>query len=152
PGIDGIELCRKIRSEIPVPYIYIILVTSRNSTDDIALGLDAGADDYVTKPFHARELYARVEVGMRILDLQDRLESRVRKLKDALSKVRQLQGLVPICSYCHRVRNDTNYWEKVEQYITEHTDARVSHSVCPDCYESMIRPQLDAIRKKRSKS
>jgi two-component system cell cycle response regulator len=73
PGMDGIELCRKIRSRDESPYTYILLLTARDNKQDIVNGFEAGADDYLTKPFDVHELRARVRAGKRILELQDAL-------------------------------------------------------------------------------
>jgi sigma-B regulation protein RsbU (phosphoserine phosphatase) len=124
PGIDGPELCRRIRAASRPAYVYVILLTSRASQGDLIAGFDAGADDYLTKPFDPDELRARVHVGQRVLTL--------------LASVRQLTGLLPICSYCKRIRDDQNYWKQVERYISEHSDVRFSHGICPSCYEKAI--------------
>ena len=137
-GTDGPELCRRIRQDERHAHMYIILLTSRDSRADVVAGLDAGADDYLIKPFDLEELRARVHVGVRILTLQDRLTERVAELQEALSKVKQLSGLLPICSYCKRIRGDENYWERVESYISEHTDATFSHGICPQCYDAVV--------------
>ena len=107
-------------------------------------GLQAGADDYVTKPFDHEELRARVQVGIRIIELQTMLERQVVELQDALTRVRQLSGLLPICSYCKKVRDDGNYWQQVEQYVSTHSNVQFSHGICPDCYAKVVQPQLDA--------
>ena len=86
---------------------------------------------------------ARLKVGVRIIDLQQSLSERVQELMDALSQVKQLQGILPICSHCKKVRNDQNYWQQVEGYISAHTEVQFSHSVCPDCYETIIVPQIE---------
>jgi hypothetical protein len=83
-----------------------------------------------------------VHVGIRVLTLQDRLAERVAELQEALTNVKQLSGLLPICSYCKRIRGDENYWERVESYITEHTDAKFSHGICPECYDTVMA-QID---------
>ena len=123
PGIDGLELCRRLRAAaLPTP-VYVILLTSRTSRQDLVAGLEAGADDYLTKPFDPDELRARIHVGQRTLAL--------------IANVKRLSGLLPICSYCKRIRSDQNYWEQVESYIPEHTDARFSHGICPTCFEKV---------------
>lgn len=140
PGMDGIEVCRKVREERRSLPIYLILLTSRSSRVDVVQGLEAGADDYMTKPFERAELHARLRVGERIIDLQRSLAARVSELEEALGRVRQLQGLLPICSYCKRIRNDKNYWQRVESYISEHSDAQFTHGICPDCYSKLAVP------------
>ena len=144
PEMDGVEICRDIRALGHAQPPYIILVTGNSSIRDTVLGLEAGADDYITKPFDRAELRARLQVGCRIVQLQSRLAERVRQLQDSLSQVKQLQGLLPICSYCKKIRDDGNYWQQVERYICDHTDAKFSHGICPDCYKSEVEPQLIA--------
>jgi phosphoserine phosphatase RsbU/P len=138
PGIDGPDVCRRIRQDAGCASMYVILLTARDASTDIVAGLDAGADDYLIKPFNREELRARVDVGIRVIALQNKLGERVIELESALSKIKQLSGLLPICSYCKRIRNDGNYWEQVESYITEHTEARFSHGICPPCAKKVM--------------
>lgn len=145
PGLDGIDICRKARARQATEPPYVILLTAKGSKTDIVSGLQAGADDYIVKPFDRDELRARVQAGVRILSLQASLAARVRDLEEALARVKTLQGLLPICSYCKRVRNDDHYWQQVESYVSDHSDARFSHGICPDCYESVVRPQLETL-------
>lgn len=136
PGADGLELCRRIRGNKTRSHMHVILLTSRDARADIVAGLDAGADDYLIKPFDPEELRARVHVGLRVLSLQERLGERVAELQEALSKVKQLTGLLPICSYCKRIRTDHDYWEQLECYVAEHSDAQFSHGICPHCFDA----------------
>jgi DNA-binding response OmpR family regulator len=145
PVIDGPDICRRLRSLPAQSPTYMILLTSRDASADVVAGLDAGADDYVTKPAREDELLARVSVGVRVLKLQRALADRVRSLEEALSNVKQLQGLLPICSYCKSIRDDQNYWRRVETYISDHSGVQFSHSYCPDCYKRYVKPQLDAL-------
>jgi len=145
PGMDGVQLCRKVRQAPPAHSAYIILLTAKERSQDIVAGLQAGADDYLTKPFDLEELRARMQAGLRISELQDSLAQRVRELEDALSRVRILQGLLPICSYCKKIRDDSNYWQQIENYVTAHSGAQFSHSVCPQCYEEIVKPQLEEL-------
>ncbi len=142
PGYDGIELCRKIRESPQLDSAYIILLTAKGQNQDVITGLEAGANDYIIKPFYPEELRARVEVGVRIIQLQASLENKVHELDVAIAKVQRLHGLLPICSYCKKVRNDDNYWQQIEGYISEHSDAEFSHGICLQCYEEHIAPQL----------
>jgi sigma-B regulation protein RsbU (phosphoserine phosphatase) len=119
PGLDGIQLCRRIRGTPLRAPVYVILLTARTSRQDLVAGLEAGADDYLTKPFDPDELRARIHVGQRTLEL--------------IANIKRLTGLLPICSYCKRIRSDHDYWEQVESYISDHTDALFSHGICPSC-------------------
>lgn len=134
PGIDGLELCRRVRQSLFATPPYLILLTAMASKDEVVNGIQAGANDYLSKPFHRDELKARVGVGAQMLSLQKNLAERVKELEQALSQVKQLQGMLPICSYCKKIRNDQNYWQKVEGYISDHTDVEFSHGICPDCH------------------
>jgi phosphoserine phosphatase RsbU/P len=145
PGIDGIEICSQIRKCPRTRPIYLILLTARRGQEDKIQGLQAGADDYITKPFDREELRARVQVGIRVLELQGALAQRVRELEEALSRVKTLQGLLPICSYCKKIRDDRNYWQQVEGYISDHSEAQFSHGICPECYARFVQPELDRL-------
>jgi DNA-binding response OmpR family regulator len=134
PGLQGPDICQRIRERPQPQPTYVILLTSRSAKEDIVTGLRAGADDYLTKPFDAEELRARVQVGVRLLELQQRLADQVEELARALAHVKQLHGLLPMCAWCKKIRNDSNYWQQVEVYISEHSDAQFSHGICPDCY------------------
>ena len=150
PGLQGPEVVQKIRGkQTPTP-TYIILLTSRGSYADIVQGLRAGADDYVTKPANEDELIARVSVGTRVVQLQTALAERVRSLEEALANVKALQTLLPMCAYCKSIRNDQNYWEKVETYFTQHSNVSFTHSYCPNCYERFVRPELEALEGARA--
>ncbi len=142
PGMDGIEVCRKVRERPAAEPSYLLLLTSRDAKADVVLGLQSGANDYLAKPYDRNELRARIEVGRTVLTLQQSLSARVRELEAALAQVTQLQGLLPICAYCKKIRDDGNYWEQVEHYIARHADVRFSHGICPDCYRDVVGPQL----------
>jgi sigma-B regulation protein RsbU (phosphoserine phosphatase) len=137
PGLDGPEVCRKLRENGGTSYL--ILLTAKTHQADIVAGLDAGADDYLVKPFDPAELHARIKAGIRILDLQMRLAAHVRELEEALGNVRRLSGLLPICSYCKAIRDDSDYWHRVEEYMTEHSEVKFSHGICPKCLETAYK-------------
>lgn len=149
PGIDGADICRRARATEELASLYIILLTAKESRKDVVAGLGAGADDYLMKPFDDSELRARLNVGIRVLDLQDKVTKHVLALENALSEVKQLQGILPICSYCKKVRDDQNFWQQVESYVSDHSEVRFSHSICPPCYESVVEPQLTRQRAER---
>jgi phosphoserine phosphatase RsbU/P len=143
PELDGVELCRRIRENPRLKGLYLLLLTSRGSMEHLLEGLRAGANDYVTKPFDHDELEARVNVGVQVLRLQAELAARVSELEKALVQVKQLQGLLPICSYCKSIRDDQNYWHQVDAYLGEHSEARLTHAVCPHCWEHVVKPEFE---------
>jgi sigma-B regulation protein RsbU (phosphoserine phosphatase) len=145
PGLAGPEVVERVRARGEQTPTYVILLTSRDSSADIVTGLKAGANDYVTKPANEDELVARVNVGARVVELQAALAERVRSLEEALANVKALQTLLPMCAYCKAIRNDQNYWEKVETYFHDHSGVSFSHSYCPTCYDRYVKPQLDAL-------
>jgi phosphoserine phosphatase RsbU/P len=139
PGLQGPEICRIVRRQNSRTPTYVILLTARTASTDIVAGLEAGADDYLAKPFAPEELRARLTAGVRIVDLEQRLTAHVSDLERALANVRRLSGLLPICSYCKSIRDDRDYWQRVEEYISEHSEAAFTHSICPKCYDEMTR-------------
>jgi phosphoserine phosphatase RsbU/P len=139
PGLEGIEICRRLRGTPGFELVYVILLTSRGDKGDLADGLAAGANDYIAKPFDPGELIARIRVGERMVKLQSSLAARVAELEDAMAHVRRLQGLLPICSHCKKVRNEANYWERVDSYLTSRSDLEFTHGICPDCSEKMMK-------------
>jgi DNA-binding response OmpR family regulator len=145
PKVDGLDICRRMRAAKPHVPSYIILITARGGLANIVQGLEAGADDYITKPFDPRELRARLHVGVRIVELQKTLLNRCQELNEALKRVKQLQGLLPICCFCKKIRNDRNYWEQLDAYVASHSEAQFSHGVCPDCYQIHLQPQLEGL-------
>lgn len=133
PQSDGLELCRRIRQRTDAEYIYFILLTGRDGTsDNQKAAADAGVDDFLTKPLDFSELWMRLRVAERILRYT--------------TQVRQLEQMLPICSYCKKIRDDQNYWQQIEGYISERTGSDFSHSVCPDCYQRVIVPELEKMR------
>ena len=124
PDIDGLELCRRIRAANRPKYTYFIMLTTVGGKSWFLTGMRVGADDFINKPFDEDQLATRLVVAERILNLQ--------------TQVTQLAGLLPICCVCKKVRNDKNYWEQVESYISKRTEAQFSHGYCPDCYQKVI--------------
>jgi DNA-binding response OmpR family regulator len=146
PGMDGAEVCQRARSLGTDRLLYIILLTAKGRKEDIVQGLTAGADDYIIKPFDRSELKARINVGERILRLEAELAARVKELELALANVKLLQGLLPICCYCKKIRNDQNYWQQVDTYIADHSEAQFTHGICPECREKIVRPELERLK------
>ncbi len=129
PRLNGLELTRRIRGHRGDRYTWVVLLTTLSGKARYLDGMEAGADDFVSKPIDRPELYARLRVAERILGLQ--------------REVRQLEGLLPICSYCKMIRDDGGQWSPVETYVSRRTEAQFSHGICPACYDRQIQPQLD---------
>lgn len=132
PGKSGLEFCRDLRSRKTRSYPYFILITSVQGNERLMEAMDAGIDDFLAKPLDLQALSVRLRVANRILDFHSRIGA--------------LEELIPICMYCKKIRKDTTYWQSVESFFTSHTGADFTHSLCPDCYEERIKPQLDELR------
>lgn len=131
PGLSGIELCRMIRADRRERYPYVILVTALSGKGSYLEGMDAGADDFVTKPFDLDEMGARLRVAQRIINLQ--------------TEIHQLHGLLPTCAYCRRIRDEQNTWSSLESYLAQRTELVLSHSICPECYHSKVEPEINRL-------
>jgi len=129
PKVDGLELCRRIRAAPAPAYTYFILQTVRSGKANFLEAMDAGVDDFVTKPVALDELQARLRAAARILDLREELVA--------------LEGLLSVCSYCKRIRETDGHWASLERYIEARSKAEFSHGFCPDCYETHVRPQIE---------
>lgn len=136
PNMTGVELCHRVRSDPRTKYTYVILLTSLEGKEKYLEGMEAGADDFINKPFDRETLAARIRVAERILALQD--------------EVKQLEGLLPICAYCKKIKDDDNQWQHMETYISHRTEANFSHGICPECYQKHMVPQLEQLRKAHS--
>jgi sigma-B regulation protein RsbU (phosphoserine phosphatase) len=138
PGLDGLDVCRMIRqAEQPPRRTYIIILTGRGRREDIVQGLQAGANDYITKPFDNEEFRSRLDIGRRIVELQSALSERVMELERALTEIKTLQGLLPICMHCHKIREGKDGWTRLEEYVTQHSEAKFSHGICPECLSKL---------------
>jgi sigma-B regulation protein RsbU (phosphoserine phosphatase) len=133
PKMDGSEVCARVRQHKDRPYIYLIMLTAKSQKEDVANGLESGADDYVIKPFDADELRARLKVGERVVALERTLAKKVADLQAALDDVKKLKTLLPICMYCKSIRDDGDYWHQIEEYIHTETGTDFSHGICPKC-------------------
>ncbi|MEI6243586.1 MAG: response regulator transcription factor [Acidobacteriota bacterium] len=136
PKMDGPEVIRELRATPTTRPPYIVMLTTMSSKADIVAGLKAGANDYLTKPFDPGELRARIEVGRQLLDAQETLAAKIEELRHALDHIKTLRGVVPICAWCKKIRDDEGYWKQLESYIRDHTEAEFSHGICPTCAET----------------
>jgi PleD family two-component response regulator len=133
PGMNGYEACRRLKAAQATMEIPVIFVTGLSDTKDKLRGFEAGGVDYVTKPFEIEEISARVSAHVALQRLKKEREGIIRELSEALDTVKKLEGMLPICMFCKKIRNDKGYWEQVELYISEHSDVRFSHGLCEEC-------------------
>jgi sigma-B regulation protein RsbU (phosphoserine phosphatase) len=141
PHMDGLEVVRRVRAQQGDRPPYIIMLTTKGEKADVATGLGAGADDYLSKPYDLGELRARVEAGRRMIDMRDRLAAQRDELREALEHIRTLQGILPICVHCKKIRDDQGFWSQVEAYVSSHSEATFSHGICPDCITT-LHPEM----------
>jgi DNA-binding response OmpR family regulator len=144
PGMNGFETCIRIKENQAIPDIPVIFMTALGSVKDKMAGFEAGGVDYITKPFKLAEVLARVNTHVTLR--RQKLE-----LEEALDEVKKLSGFLPICSFCKKIRDDKGYWQQIEQYITEHSEAEFSHSMCPECMDEHYGEFLREIEDDKSK-
>jgi phosphoserine phosphatase RsbU/P len=129
PEMDGLEFCRRIRAADRPGYTYVILVSALQGKSSYLQGMAAGADDFLSKPYDPDALKARLIVAERIIGVQDRMK--------------RLEGILPTCMYCKKIRDEHDHWVGIEAYISKRSRASFSHGVCPGCYETVLKPELD---------
>jgi sigma-B regulation protein RsbU (phosphoserine phosphatase) len=133
PRLDGLGLCRRVRELGEGAYVYIIVVTAMDQRVGFLEAMGAGADDFLGKPCDLMELNVRIRVACRILDLQNH--------------VSHLEGLLPICPSCRRIQDERSDWQQVESFVSRRSEAQFSHGICPECYESVMKPQVEELRR-----
>jgi phosphoserine phosphatase RsbU/P len=131
PLMDGLQLTEAIRKRKSGSYTYIVLVTANTGKENYQRAMQAGVDDFLTKPIDQNQLHIRLKVAERILGFRAEIEA--------------LKAVVPISSYCKKIRKDDQYWERLEKYMEENLEKYISHSICPDCYVSIVEPQFEEL-------
>lgn len=120
PDCDGLELCRRVRARTGEAYVYFILLTGKMlGAGHYEEAMGEGVDDFLTKPLDVDALRIRLRVAERIVQLTER--------------VRTLEGILPMCAYCRRIRDERGKYHGLEDYVSDKTPAQFSHGVCPDC-------------------
>lgn len=134
PKINGVEVCRRVKEMDVENPPYVILLTSRDSKKDIVEGFDAGADDYMTKPFNNDELRARTRVAERLVRTQSSLAETVTELREALNQLEMLESGVAVCGSCHKILNRYDgEWNTFEDVQKDGVDPHFFVNTCPDC-------------------
>jgi len=144
PELDGVEACRQIKRRRHLCDIPIIMVTANNDRSNLQAAFSAGANDYITKPVNSLELLARASSALALkkeMDCRKAREEELRRSNDELQKalrdVKVLRGLIPICASCKKIRNDGGFWQQLEEYIGEHSEAEFSHGICQPCVKKL---------------
>jgi PleD family two-component response regulator len=133
PGMDGFEV-RQAMNEVPaLKAIPVIFITASDDKDDEARGLGLGGVDYITKPFNPALVALRVRNQIELKRQRDELATQTAALQRALRDVKTLSGLLPMCAWCRKLKDDQGRWVRIETYLAERSDARVSHGICPEC-------------------
>ena len=132
-NMDGIEAAGNIRKRFEIPVVFL---TAHSNIDTFEKAKKTEPFGYVIKPFEDRQLYLTIETAL----YKDRMEKERKKL---LEEIKVLRGFLPICSHCKKIRNDTGYWEQIEDYIHNHSEAVFSHGICPDCLKKYYSDLFD---------
>lgn len=148
PGMAGTDLCRWLRADPRLRGTWVTLLTGRDERSDLCAGLRSGADEYLVKPFDPAELEARIAVGERIVRLRGEMMERLAELEGANERIRQLERLLSICSWCRKIRDEENRWQPIERFLSERSGMSFSHGICPDCLETKLRPEVEEIRRR----
>lgn len=140
-GMDGFETCLALKNSNASKDIPVIFLTVSKETETIVRGFTCGGVDYISKPFRQEEVCARVRTHLSLRALMKEKEKLISELQEALAKVKTLSGLLPICSSCKKIRDDKGYWNQIETYIRQRSEAEFTHGICPKCAK-MLYPGL----------
>jgi CheY-like chemotaxis protein len=159
PGMSGFETAEAIRKNPATKYVPIIFITAMCSQDALKFqGYESGAVDYLIKPVEEQILKSKVKIFIelyqqkKLIEKQrEELSKKVEALKKAMEEIKALQGIIPICVHCKKIRDDQGFWESVEKYIESHTDVGFSHGICPDCLTEHFPEYAEEILGKKKK-
>ena len=139
PDITGFDVCKIIKADERFANIPVIFLTALDSQAGELQGLELGGIDYLIKPIRYAQLKLRVRNHIALKEQRDLLVQQKKELEAALAQVKQLEGIIPICTYCKKIRDDQKSWHQLEKYISEHSEAVFSHGACPDCFEEQMK-------------
>ena len=133
PGLDGFKVMEGLKEIEEGSYLPVLVITAQ--PDQKLRALRAGAKDFVSKPFDLAEVLARVHNMLEVRLLYAELQK-------ALENVELLSGLLPICMWCKKIRDDKGYWNAIENYISQHSEAEFTHGICPDCKSKYFEKEI----------
>ncbi len=136
PRVSGYEVCRALREDHSLEDLPVLFLTAKNQSADVVAGLSLGANDFLTKPISKSELLARVRPHLDLLHVHRNLEDLV---DDKMSHIKVLEGMLPICASCKKIRDEEGAWNELETFIDNHSEAHFSHGICPDCARNFYR-------------
>ena len=136
PDSHGLETLSRVMEAHPD--IPIVVLTSLDDDHAALNAVQQGSQDYLVKGnLHAHELARTLRYAIERKRNQVERERLLRELQEALAHVKTLTGLLPICSYCRKVRDDKGYWEQLEHYVLRHSQAEFTHGICPNCLRGL---------------
>lgn len=140
PEMDGLEACNLIQEKCPTP---VVILTAYESPEVVKRASEVGAAAYLLKPPNAREIQRAITIAMARHEDLMKLRKLNAELQAALAEIKTLRGIFPICSHCKKIRDDEGYWNRIDLYIREHSDAEFSHGICPECMEKYYSEYAD---------
>ncbi len=148
PEMDGYQVCEALKADKDLKDVPVIFISALDEVADKVKGFSAGGVDYISKPFQTEEVLARVKTHLTLRNLRKELEDKNirlqetnKELQGALDEVKTLRGILPICANCKKIRDDKGYWNQIEAYISDHSEAEFSHGICPEC-ERALYPEF----------
>lgn len=142
PGMNGFETCAELKRDPLTADIPVVFVTAKNETTSVVEGFHCGGQDYIPKPFRREEVLSRVHTHVQVRLMIRKQARLIDELQSALTQVKTLQGLLPICASCKKIRDDKGYWHQIESYLKTHADLDFTHGICNDCAQRLY-PDLD---------
>ncbi len=149
PEMNGFDVLKKIKTTPVWRDIPVVFLTAKTDHESLVEGFQLGAVDYVTKPFQADELIARVHTHSSLRKAHQDLQRQHTELERAYAEIKTLQSLLPICFNCKKVKDDTGYWMKLEEYLANTMHVKVSHGLCDDCLKELYPLEAERILKSR---
>ncbi|MDO9081416.1 MAG: response regulator [Desulfuromonadales bacterium] len=151
PDISGIDILSEVKSLYPD--IQVIILTGMATVDSAVEATNLGAFSYLRKPYDIDQLLLQIQRAIEKQRVEEELrlsrqllEDKVTELEATLARVKQLEGILPICMYCKKIRNDQEDWQQMEEYISQHSEANFSHGLCPECYKQQLK-EFQAMKK-----